>query len=146
MKWILKKGTILFIGVFICLFASCVKPPPLPEFSEPPPEPPVFPFPVELDPLDPLGTVVIGTSLKTVSEDWNTYKASRVEKGYTLRSVEGSEAWLKANAIQLDIDVDSNSQFNLRPVVTYKTQTGTRVDTMLIVNDDVGNQRVFEKY
>ena len=110
MKWILKKGTILFIGVFICLFASCVKPPPLPEFPEPPPEPPVFPFPVD---LDPLATAVIRTSLKTVSEDWNTYKAKRIEKGYTLRSVEESEAWLKANAIQLDIDVGSNSQFNL---------------------------------
>ena len=129
MKWILKKGTILFIGVFICLFASCVKPPPLPELPEPPPESPLFP-----GAPDPPETAGIPK------------KQSLSKEGYTLHSVEESEAWLKANTIQLDIDVGSNSQFNLQTVVTYKTRTGTRVDTMLIVNDNAGNQRVFEKY
>ena len=140
MKQILKKGTVLFISVLVCLFASC--------FPHPP-EPPVPSEPPEIIVEPPPPRVSRSTSVKTVTQDWNTYIAERRAEGYTLWDVRESAAWLKENAQDISINVGGNHRYNIRSIITltttYTTQAGDRVSRVLIVNNDAGKLQVFQK-
>ena len=142
MKQILQKGIILFISVLICLFVSCFPHPPEPV----PPEPPE----VIVEPPAPgQGSVSRSTSISLETLDWNTYVAGRKAEGYKLLDVRESAAWLQQNKQDISINTGSNYQYNIRSVTTlttiYTTQAGSHKDIVLIVNDDAGNLRVFQK-
>lgn len=149
MKWILENVTILFISVLICLFAGCGGHTPH-ELESVPPVEPQQKFIESRAPqqkfVEP--RVLQQVSTRTITQDWTTYKAAREAEGYTLLGVPESAIWLKVREPDITLDISSNSQYNLRTVVTltttYTIQTGVRVVTVLIVNDDQGNMRVFE--
>ena len=88
-------------------------------------------------------------SLNTVPQDWKTYAAARQREGYTLLGASESAAWLQRNKQNISIKVGSNHQYGLRTVVTltmtHTTDERSREVTILIVNDDAGNSRVFQK-
>ena len=135
MKQILQKGIILFISVLICLFVSC-----FPHRSEPrhPKSGGIIVEPIT-------SRVLRSKSVKIVTQDWDTYVAERRAEGYTLRDVRESDAWLKENAPDSSIDTGSNHKYNIRSVTTLTTQAGTHKGIVLIVNDDAGKLRVFQK-
>ena len=144
MKQILQKGIVLFISVLVCLFASCSLSPPEPVSPEPPE--------IIVEPPAPRQGSVFrstSTSLKTLTQDWNTYVTGRKTEGYKLLDVRKSAAWLQQNKQEISINTGSNHQYNIRSVIilttTYTTQKGNREDKVLIVNDDAGNLRVFQK-
>lgn len=87
--------------------------------------------------------------MKTLTQDWNTYVTNRKTEGYKLLDVRKSAAWLQQNKQEISMNTGSNHQYNVRSVVilttTYTTQEGNREDKVLIVNDDAGNLRVFQK-
>ena len=147
MKHVLEKGTVLFINVLVCLFASCSLSPPEPV----PPQPPGI---IVEPPIPGQGSVSPSTStsvkiVKILTQGWNTYVTDRKTEGYKLLDVRKSAAWLQQNKQEISMNTGSNYQYNIRSVTilttTYTTQEGNREDKVLIVNDDAGNLRVFQK-
>lgn len=139
------KGTILFIGVSISLFVSCV-PPQQQEIVTEPIEVVTEPTEVVTEPSAPDQKIAkIFTS--SLTQDWASYTAERKAEGYTLLSVSKSKALLKDHSIVHNTGI--NHQYNIRSVMTLTiiitTQRDVRVDTVLIVNDDTGKPRVFKK-
>ena len=139
------KRTILFIGVSISLFVSCVHPPPREIVAEPR-EIVTEPREIVTERPSPRQKTT-KTSVSTLTQDWATFIALRRAEGYTLLNVRESKALLKDNSIVLT--TGSNHQYNIRTVMTLTTTITTlrvvHVDTVLIVNDDTGNLRVFKK-
>ena len=135
------------MGVLICLFASCVRPPAPSE-----PEPPFEPGQIVVEPPVPGQEFVsrrTSTSVRILTQDWDTYVADRKTAGYKLLDVRESTAWLQQNKQDISINTGSNHQYNIRSVTTltttYTTQAGARVDIVLIVNDAAGNLRIFQR-
>ena len=132
----MKLRIFLSICIFtasLVLFIGCgtnILPPPKTALGIPaPPKPQAFVF----------------AGMKTITQAWDSYKADRIKEGYTLLDVRASQAWLEKNADNISINIKGNSLFNHRTVIGFTSQRGNRVKNVLVVNDDVGNQRVFQQ-
>lgn len=115
------------LGILMSLLLSCAPPPPI-----------------------NANTHVFKTwesSSKEIIESWDTYKTERIKEGYTLLDEQASEVWVERRPyIVYDFYyARDKAQLGIRIVRRITRQINDQLQTTLLVNDDQGHPRVFQK-